>query len=68
MCHILKAQLEKCSQKQFENLNFYFFHSACLLQNFVLFIIRHNNLGLSKTFHQMSLASLQSFVFAAPRI
>lgn len=66
MCHILKAQLEKCSQKQ--NLHLYFFHSACLLQNFVLFIIRHNNLGLSKTCHQMSLASLQSFVFAAPRM
>lgn len=65
MCHILKTQLEKHSQKQFENLHLYFFHSACLLQNFVLFIIRHNNLGLSKTCHQMSL--LQSFVFAAPR-
>lgn len=55
MCHILKTQLEKHSQKQFENLHLYFFHSACLLQNFVLFIIRHNNLGLSKTCHQMSL-------------
>lgn len=38
---------------------------VCLLQNDVLFTIRHNNSGLSKSSHEMSVASLQSFVPAA---